>query len=41
MMIMTDKGILEAKVTKEGDQEVGPLITTIKDLIVPERVDQL
>ena len=36
MMIMTDIGVLEAEVTKEGDQEVGPLITTIEDLIALE-----
>lgn len=36
MMIMTDTGVLEAEVMKEGDQEVGPLITTIEDPIVLE-----
>lgn len=41
MMIMTDIGVLEAEVTKEGDQEVGPLITTIDDLIALETVDRL
>lgn len=35
-MIMTDTGVLEAEVMKEGDQEVGPLITTIEDPIVLE-----
>lgn len=41
MMIMTDTGVLEAEVMKEGDQEVGLLITTIEDLIVLETVDRL
>lgn len=36
MMIMTDTDVLEAEVMKEGDQEVGPLITTIEDHIVLE-----
>ena len=36
MMIMTDTDVLEAEVMKEGGQEVGPLITTIEDLIVLE-----
>lgn len=36
MMIMTDTDVLEAEVMKEGDQEVGPLITTTEDLIVLE-----
>lgn len=40
MMIMTDTGVLEAEVMKEGDQEVGPLITTIEDPIVLETVDR-
>lgn len=40
MMIMTDTGVLEAEVMKEGDQEVGLLITTIEDLIVLE-IDRL
>lgn len=39
-MIMTDTGVLEAEVMKEGDQEVGPLITTIEDPIVLETVDR-
>ena len=34
MMIMTDTDVLEAEVMTEEDQEVGPLITTIEDLIV-------
>lgn len=41
MMIMTDTDVLEAGVMKGGDQEVGPLITTIEDLIVLETVDRL
>lgn len=40
MMIMTDTDVLEAGVMKE-DQEAGPLITTIEDLIVLETVDRL
>lgn len=40
MMIMTDTDVLEAEVMKEGDQEVGPLITTTEDLIVLE-IDRL
>ena len=36
MMIMTDTDVLEAEVMTEEDQEVGPLITTIEDLIVLE-----
>ena len=40
MMIMTDTDVLEAEVMTE-DQEVGPSITTIEDLIVLETVDQL
>ena len=35
MMIMTDTDVLEAEVMTE-DQEVGPSITTIGDLIVLE-----
>lgn len=41
MMIMTDTDVLEAGVMKEEDQEAGPLITTIEDLIVLETVDRL
>lgn len=41
MMIMTDTDVLEAGVMKEEDQEAGPLITTIEDLIVRETVDRL
>lgn len=37
MMIMIDTDVLEAEVMKEGDQEVGLLITTIGDLIVLEK----
>lgn len=40
MMIMTDTDVLEAEVMTEEDQEVGPLITTIEDLIVLE-IDRL
>lgn len=36
MTTMTDTGVLEAEVMKEGDPEVVPLITTIEDLIVLE-----
>ena len=36
MMIMTDTDVLEAEVMTEEDQEVGPSITTIGDLIVLE-----
>ena len=36
MMIMTDTDVLEAEVMTEEDQEVGPSITTIEDLIVLE-----
>lgn len=35
-MIMTDIDVPEAEVMKEGDQEVGLLITTIEDLTVLE-----
>lgn len=41
MMIMTDTDVLEAEVMTEEDQEVGPSITTIEDLIVLETVDRL
>lgn len=41
MTIMTDTDVQEAEVMKEGDQEVGLLITTIEDLIVLETVDRL
>ena len=36
MMIMTDADVPEAEVMTEEDQEVGPSITTIGDLIVLE-----
>lgn len=39
-MIMTDTDVLEAEVMKEEDQEAGPLITTIEDLIALETVDR-
>lgn len=39
-MIMTDIDVPEAEVMKEGDQEVGLLITTIEDLTVLETVDR-
>ena len=41
MMIMIDTDVLEAEVMTEEDQEVGPSITTIEDLIVLETVDRL
>ena len=41
MMIMIDTDVLEAEVKAEEDQEVGPSITTIEDLIVLETVDRL
>lgn len=41
MMTMADTDVLEAEVMTEEDQEVGPLITTIEDLIVLETVDRL